>query len=413
VVTKSLKILIIAPQPFYTERGTPMNVRLICQVLGEAGHEVDLLVFPTGQDITLENVNIIRVPNLFSVRHIPAGPSVKKLAFDFIITLFACCLLVTRKYDVIHGIEEGGFLAVMLGKLSGTASIFDMDSCISDQLAYSGFLTNRLFLKGISSVEKWSCRNSSAVISVCQALSDKARSLAPHAKIVQIEDIPLPDLDISDNSQIDSLLNNYDLADSLRVVYTGNLQSYQGIDLLLDAWKRLRSYENDRAQKSKLVVVGGPNDKIDHYRTTAVKKGIDDSICWVGQRPASEMGAWMGMSDALVSPRSDGDNTPLKIYSYMSSGRPIVATRRFTHTQVLDDSMAFLADPEPTAIAEAILDALTNIDLSRQKSTAAQQEVEEKYSYSTFSHKLLKTYGSITKRIESQSSLSPMQRKAD
>jgi glycosyltransferase involved in cell wall biosynthesis len=75
--------------------------------------------------------------------------------------------------------------------------------------------------------------------------------------------------------------------------------------------------------------------------------------------------------------------------------------------------MAFLADPEPTAIAEAILDALTNIDLSRQKSTAAQQEVEEKYSYSTFSHKLLKTYGSITKRIESQSSLSPMQRKAD
>ena len=79
-----------------------MNVRLICQVLGEAGHGVDLLVFPTGQDVKLKNVNIIRVPNLFRVRHIPAGPSVKKLAFDFIITLFACCLLVTRKYDVIN-----------------------------------------------------------------------------------------------------------------------------------------------------------------------------------------------------------------------------------------------------------------------------------------------------------------------
>jgi glycosyltransferase involved in cell wall biosynthesis len=398
VEKESLKILIIAPQPFYSERGTPMNVRLICQVLGEAGHRVDLLVFPTGQDVKLKNVNIIRVPNLLRVRHIPAGPSVKKLAFDFMIAVFAFCLLFTRKYDVIHGIEEGGFLAVSLGKLFGAHSIFDMDSCISDQLEYSRFVTNSFILKGISFMEAWSCRNSSAVISVCQALSDKARSLAPQAKIVQIEDIPLPGLDISDNGMIDSLLSEYDLADSIRVVYTGNLHSYQGIDLLLDAWKRFRSYENDRAKKSKLVVVGGPDDRIRYYGNMAVKQGIEDSICWAGQRPSSEMGAWMGMSDALVSPRSDGDNTPLKIYSYMSSGRPIVATRRFTHTQVLDDSTAFLADPEPSAFAEAILNALTDNDLSHQKSRAAQLRVEQKYSYTNFSDKLLKTYGSVTGR---------------
>ena len=37
-----------------------------------------------------------------------------------------------------------------------------------------------------------------------------------------------------------------------------------------------------------------------------------------------------------VSPRSRGTNTPLKIYQYLRSGKPIVATRLLTHTQVLE-----------------------------------------------------------------------------
>ena len=135
-----MNILIIAPQPFYSDRGTPMNVRLICQVLGEAGHLVDLLVFPTGRDVSLKNVRIIRPPNIFRVSSIPIGPSPTKLVFDMLLAAFALFLCITKRYDVIHGIEEGGFLAVILSRLFGKASIFDMDSCISEQLEYSEYI---------------------------------------------------------------------------------------------------------------------------------------------------------------------------------------------------------------------------------------------------------------------------------
>ncbi len=47
----------------------------------------------------------------------------------------------------------------------------------------------------------------------------------------------------------------------------------------------------------------------------------------------------------LVSPRSSGTNTPLKIYQYLRSGRVIVATRLLTHTQVLSDEVAILTAP--------------------------------------------------------------------
>lgn len=393
---KPMKILFIAPQPFYSERGTPMNVRLLCKVLGEAGNEIDLLVFPTGKDIPLKNVRIIRVPNIFMARHIPVGPSWTKLAFDSLITMYAILLVTSRKYDVIHGIEEGGFLAVVLGKLFGTASVFDMDSFISDQLEYSGFMTSPFLLKYVKLFEKWSFEHSSLVISVCQALSEKAKSLAPKSTIVQIEDIPIQDTNESQNERMDDLIKTYNLSNTRRVVYTGNLQLYQGIDLLLDAWKIFISQKEDNSKKGKLVIVGGPVDRVDYYRTVAAREGIENTVCWVGQRPSDEMGAWMNLSDVLVSPRSDGDNTPLKIYTYMSSGRPIVATRRRTHTQVLDDSMAFLAESEPLSFADAISAALNNNNLANEKSNFAKEIVDKNYSYNSFSKKLLEAYNSIT-----------------
>ena len=49
-----------------------------------------------------------------------------------------------------------------------------------------------------------------------------------------------------------------------------------------------------------------------------------------------------------------GTNTPLKIYSYLRSNRPIVATRLVTHTQVLDDTCACLVEPTADALAAGL-----------------------------------------------------------
>ena len=389
-----MKILMLAPQPFYSDRGTPMNVRLLVQVLGAAGHHVDLLVFPTGRDVELRNVKIIRLPNILRVHQIPAGPSLTKLCMDVLMTLVAFWLCLFRKYDVIHGIEEGGFLAVILSRLFGMAGIFDMDSCISDQLNYSGFITNPRLLRHIRHLEGLAIRHSSVVVTVCSALSEKARCLAPKANIVQIEDIPSPGIKKFDRQMVETLIYAYRLRHDRRVVYTGNLERYQGIDLLLAAWKVFMSEKKD-GKPYKLVIVGGPTEKVDYYKKTVDKDSIANSVCFVGPRPLNEMGAWMALSDVLVSPRSEGDNTPLKIYSYMSSCAPIVATRRRTHTQVLDDSMAFLAEPDPVQFAAAISEALTDGNIATKRSGMAKQMVEKRYGYSTFSRKLLEAYNSI------------------
>ena len=83
----------------------------------------------------------------------------------------------------------------------------------------------------------------------------------------------------------------------------------------------------------------------------------------------------------LVSPRSKGTNTPLKIYQYLRSGKPIVATRLLTHTQVLSDDTAILTGASSAEFAEGILRALENPLLAQAIGRRARELAETKYSY--------------------------------
>jgi glycosyltransferase involved in cell wall biosynthesis len=116
----------------------------------------------------------------------------------------------------------------------------------------------------------------------------------------------------------------------------------------------------------------------------AERAGVGPATIFTGQRPVEEIPAYLDAADVLVSPRSTGTNTPLKIYQYLRSGRPIVATRLLTHTQVLDDATAILTPPTPEGFAEGILAALADPARARAIGTHARQLAETKYSYEAY-----------------------------
>ena len=97
-----------------------------------------------------------------------------------------------------------------------------------------------------------------------------------------------------------------------------------------------------------------------------------------------EIPLFLDAADLLVSPRSTGTNTPLKIYQYLRSGRPIVATRLLTHTQVLDDAVAILTPPDPDGFAEGILAGIRDPARARTVGERARQLAETKYSYDAY-----------------------------
>ncbi|RLG10453.1 glycoside hydrolase, partial [Candidatus Pacearchaeota archaeon] len=97
------------------------------------------------------------------------------------------------------------------------------------------------------------------------------------------------------------------------------------------------------------------------------------------------------------SPRVAGTNVPLKIYSYLNSGKPIVATKVLTHTQVLNDEVAILTKPRPKDFANGIIKLLRNEKLRRKIGEEGRKLAERKYSYDQYLEKTKRAYEYITK----------------
>ena len=77
----------------------------------------------------------------------------------------------------------------------------------------------------------------------------------------------------------------------------------------------------------------------------------------------------------------------MKIYSFLKSGKPLVATNLYTHTQVLDEKIAVLVEPTPGAMAEGLSFALTSQE-AQGRAGAAKELAEREYTYSAYREKL-------------------------
>jgi glycosyltransferase involved in cell wall biosynthesis len=134
----------------------------------------------------------------------------------------------------------------------------------------------------------------------------------------------------------------------------------------------------------RLLLAGGKPDQIERARLQARAAGVGDVTIFAGERPAAEIPAYLLAADVLVSPRSRGTNTPLKIYQYLRSGRPIVATRLLTHTQVLCDETAFLTGASPDEFAQGLIDALNDPRRAAAVGERARALADTKYSYDAY-----------------------------
>lgn len=379
-----MRILFLAPQPFFCERGTPLRARNILRAHSEAGYEVDVLCYPFGADLELPGVRLLRSPRVPGIRSVPVGPSLAKFPLDGLMFLRARSLCRRGRYDVIQAVEEAAFFAAGLARRSGAHLVYDMDSYISDHLRFSGFIRGGPLLRLAERLERNAMRTASLVITVGPTLSDEVRRVAPGTTVLQLEDAPAQDRFAADEDGARRLREKFGLGNAPAVVYTGNFASYQGVDLLVEAAGRVAAKRPD----IRFVFAGGRPEDIAAMRARAHAAGAAEVCVFAGTRPAAEIPAFLTLASVLASPRTRGTNPPMKIYPYMQSGRPLVATRVPTHLQVLDDRCAILAAPESGEFAAGLLRAFDDSAGSVALAAAAAQRIEDHYSLPRFKEKV-------------------------
>ena len=384
-----MKILLVAPQPYYVERGTPIAVRQLARTLAAQGHDVVLLAYPLGNDPGDAGVQVQRCMRIPWIRHMPIGFSFAKLLYD--IPLSLSILRARSKYraDVVHAVEEAIYPSLLLKAFTRVKVVYDMDSSLADQLVSTKPALS--FLKGILvRLEHWAMRKSDSIAAVCDELADDAKSVVPPSRVHTLYDIPNDEqTDDGDDDAVEDLRQF--AGDGQKIgLYVGNLEAYQGIDLLLDAIQLL---PEDTALKS--IVVGGNDAHIAQYREKARALGVDGRIVFIGPRPLKHLSRLLPQADILYSPRITGGNTPMKLYSYMASGRPVVATALSTHSQVLSAESAALAEATAPAYSAAIKGLVDDDALSAALAAEALRLVDEKYSAKNYANTVSAIYAGL------------------
>jgi glycosyltransferase involved in cell wall biosynthesis len=371
-----MHILMIAPEPFFEPRGTPFSEFHRIRALTSLGHTVDLATYPFGANVDLAGLSIHRSLTPPFLKHVGIGPSWAKVPLNILLTLTALRLAFTRRYDAVHSHEEGGGIGVVLAWLLRVPHLYDMHSSLPQQVTNFRFqhVPGLAWILGL--LERFMIRGSRVVIVICQDLEETVRTIHRTVPVVLIENAPgSGDPPAAGSGK--AVRRAHGLGDDTPLVlYTGTFEPYQGLDLLYRAMAEVVRQLPD----ARLMMVGGDKAQVAQAKREAAQAGVADAVIFTGQRPSAEIPAYLDAATLLASPRSTGTNTPLKIYQYLRSGRPMVATNLRTHTQVLDETIAFLAEPTPEAFARSIVLALTNPPEARAIGDRARAVALDRYS---------------------------------
>ena len=76
------RVLIVSPQPFYEDRGTPIAVVQVAAALSALDCEVDVLAYPVGRPVSIRNMRLYRSGNPLGIRRVRIGFSLEKVILD-------------------------------------------------------------------------------------------------------------------------------------------------------------------------------------------------------------------------------------------------------------------------------------------------------------------------------------------
>ena len=382
-----VRILLLAPHPFYQVRGSSIAVDHVLKLLAQRGDQVDVLTYHEGGEKQYPNVTVSRIPALPFVHGIRPGFSWKKVWCDIFLFFKTLKFMVRHRYQIIHALEETVFIALVMKWVFRVPYLYDMDSSLPQQLVetypwlrYLTFLLNFL--------ERLAIQNAVVVLPVCDALASIALKYRGN-NVMVAHDFPL--LDSSKDLGHAKVKTELGIK-NMMVMYVGNLEAYQGIEFLLESF----SLALTTCEAVDLVIIGGERNDIENYKRKAIRLGIESRVHFLGPKPLEELPDYLEAADILVCPRIKGNNTPMKLYSYLWSEKPVLVTNIESHTQAVTNEVAFLADPDPKAFANGLCTLLGNEPLRSKLGTAGKKFVEERFSFENFQKKLNRVFDNLT-----------------
>jgi glycosyltransferase involved in cell wall biosynthesis len=373
-----MKILGVAPTPFFADRGCHMRILGEIQALQRRGHEVLLVTYHLGRDI--EGVPSQRTKDVKWYQKLEAGPALGKFYLDYLLWLKTIKAIREFQPDVIHGhLHEGAFIGLMARRLAGSKApvVFDVQGSLTKELDSYGWLNKAPFVRPMfRTVEKiitrWSEQSVGSNLAVSEFLQEEIGLPAGRVTTI-IDGVHMGFFDGTGRQDLKQVLG---IKEGRPVVtYTGALLSSKGVNNFFEAIPHVLKEQPG----AFFLVVGYP---VEESQALVEKLGVADQVLFVGKVDYFELPDYLKIADVAVDPKEDAAGEASgKIINYMGAGLPVACFDHVNNRTFLGDTGAFAPEPTPKGLARAILELLSDPEARAQKGAAARKRVEQEFSW--------------------------------
>lgn len=242
---KTKRILVVAPTPFFTDRGTPIRILEEVRAMVEQGYHIDILTYPLGdRPASLpDSVRIFRCLNVtpwYTKRD--AGPSLEKILLDAAMQFSLTRLRIMGQYNVIHahlheGIEiarKTQFISWLLGK--PTLLIGDLHGSLYQEVVDSGFVKSKWLLKFVAFSERWLERSPHVVVTSSEKNTQRIKQHRRKKTLTLLDGVLPTEQRLTKNEARKKL--GIENREQFIAIYTGGFGKEKGIDLLINTVKQ-------------------------------------------------------------------------------------------------------------------------------------------------------------------------------
>jgi len=365
-----MKILYIANSRIPTQKAHGIQIMKMCEALSNKKNNLELIA-PTNQLGDFKNVDpftYYQVEKKFKIKKIisldptwlmnfPQGIYTKFQSIFFIISLFFYLIFKKNKKEYIFYTRDEYLLHIL--QLFSKQVIWESHSLPSKKKHY---------------LKYW--QKCSKIITISQSLKNELIKLGINKdKIINAPD----GVDLEKFNKIkfskQELRKKLNLSlDKNIIIYTGHLFDWKGVQTLAQSSQFLSDNE-------QIVFVGGTQYDIKNF-----KAQIKDfkNILILGHQSYSKIPLYLKAADVLVLPNSAAHKksklwtSPLKMFEYMASNTPIVASNLPSIKEILNKQNALLIKPDDeNALAKGIQQILQDKDLANKLSKQAHKDVQD------------------------------------
>lgn len=380
---RPLRILMVAPTPFFADRGCHVRILEEIRALQGRGHEVHLVTYGLGGDVP--GVSVSRSWVFPWYRKLSAGPSWQKPLLD--IFLFLRVLREGRRFrpHILHAhLHEGAFLGVFLKKLLRVPLVFDCQGSLTGELVDHGFFREKSLLWRLFGILERVINGSADFIltssgKTCRDLTDTWH-VSPE-KVAALVDAVDPEVFRPAATTEKAAMPK----DVPVVAYLGVLNRYQGTDILLDAARELKR----RGEPVHFLVMGYPEEP---WRSEAGAAGLQDMMTFTGRVPYGDAPGLLAGADIAVSPKVSLTEANGKLLNYMACGLPTVAFDTPVNRELLGETGVYAPRGDVQAFTDAIAGLLHDPERRRRLRAQARERAVREHSWQARGGQLERVY---------------------